>query len=169
MKAKNLPLTMLLKTRFTEANYVKAMPVNWDQGNLFELSKQKWINKSMLLLVFLFIFTSVVLKAQSPQKINFQSIVRNTSGVIVSNKSVNFKITILSGTITGSPVYSDTHLKTTDAIGLVSLQIGKGTLSCGIFSSINWGNTYGTLPTQELISVSYSMYASKTDTIFHQV
>ena len=106
MKVKNLRLTMRSTMRFTEANFVKAMPVNWDQGNLLELSKQKWIKKSMLLLVGLFIFTSVVLKAQSPQKINFQSIVRNTSGVIVSNKSVNFKITILSGTITGTPVYS---------------------------------------------------------------
>ena len=165
--------------RFAEANFIKAMPVNWDQGNLLELSKQKWINKSILLLVTLFIFTSVNLKAQSPQKINFQSIVRNTSGVIVSNKSVNFKITILSGTITGTPVYSETHLKTTDAIGLVSLQIGTGTVASGVFSSIDWGNalhfikleadfsggnTYVTLGTQELMSVPYAMYASKTDT-----
>ena len=165
--------------RFTEANFIKAMPVNWDQGNLLELSKQKWIKKSMLLLVGLFIFTSVVLKAQSPQKINFQSIVRNTSGVIVSNKSVNFKITILSGTITGTPVYSETHLKTTDAIGLVSLQIGTGTVVSGVFSSIDWGNalhfikleadftggnTYVFLGTRELMSVPYAMYALNTDT-----
>jgi uncharacterized protein (TIGR02145 family) len=133
----------------------------------------------MLLLVGLFIFTSVVLKAQSPQKINFQSIVRNTSGVIVSNKSVNFKITILSGTITGTPVYSETHLKTTDAIGLVSLQIGTGTVASGVFSSIDWGNavhfikleadfsggnTFVTLGTQELMSVPYALYSAKTDT-----
>jgi uncharacterized protein (TIGR02145 family) len=179
MLLRNLRLTMLLKMLFTEANFVKAMPLNWDQGNLLELSKQKWINKSMLLLVTLFIFSSVVLKAQSPQKINFQSIVRNTSGVIVSNKSVNFKITILSGTITGTPVYSETHLKTTDAIGLVSLQIGTGTVVSGVFSSIDWGNalhfikleadfsggnTYVTLGTQELMSVPYALYSAKTDT-----
>ncbi len=179
MKVKNLRLTMRSTMRFTEANFIKAMPVNWDQGNLLELSKQKWIKKSMLLLVGLFIFTSVVLKAQSPQKINFQSIVRNTSGVIVSNKSVNFKITILSGTITGTPVYSETHLKTTDAIGLVSLQIGTGTVASGVFSSIDWGNavhfikleadfsggnTFVTLGTQELMSVPYALYSAKTDT-----
>ena len=178
MLLRNLRLTKLLKMLFTEANFVKAMPLNWDQGNLLELSKQKWINKSMLLLVTLFIFSSVVLKAQSPQKINFQSIVRNTSGVIVSNKSVNFKITILSGTITGTPVYSETHLKTTDAIGLVSLQIGTGTVVSGVFSSIDWGNalhfikleadfsggnTYVTLGTQELMSVPYALYSAKTD------
>jgi hypothetical protein len=70
-------------------------------------------------------------------------------------------------------------LKTTDAIGLVSLQIGTGTISSGIFSSLNWGNashfikleadftggnTYVTLGTQELMSVPYAMYAAKTDT-----
>ena len=133
----------------------------------------------MLLLVALLIFTSVVLKAQSPQKINFQSIVRNTSGVIVSNKSVKFKITILADSATGEPVYSETHLKTTDAIGLVSLQIGSGTVTSGVFSSLNWGNashfikleadftggnTYAPLGTQELMSVPYAMYAAKTDT-----
>jgi hypothetical protein len=133
----------------------------------------------MLLLVALFIFTSVTLMAQSPQKINFQSIVRNTSGVIFSNKTLSFKISILSGSITGTQVYSETHSSTTDAIGLVSLQIGSGTALSGAFATINWGNaahfikleadfnggnTYVTLGTQELMSVPYAMYASKTDT-----
>jgi uncharacterized protein (TIGR02145 family) len=59
------------------------------------------------------------------------------------------------------------------------LQIGTGTVSSGVFSSIDWGNTlhfikleadftggntYVTLGTQELMSVPYAMYASKTDT-----
>ena len=167
------------RLRFVEANSRVVMPGNVNQSNVLALSKQNLMKKSMLLLVAFFIFTSVALKAQSQQKINFQSIVRNTSGVIVSNKSVNFKITILSGSITGEPVYSETHLKTTDAIGLVSLQIGSGTVSSGVFSSIDWGNTmhfikleadfsggntYVTLGTQELMSVPYAMYASKTDT-----
>ncbi len=179
MISRNLRLTMRHKLRFAEANAGVAMPVNGVQSNVYALSKENLMKKSMLLLVVFFIFTSVALKAQSPQKINFQSIVRNTNGVIVSNKSVSFKITILSGSTTGTPVYSETHLKTTDAIGLVSLQIGSGTVSSGIFSSLNWGNashfikleadftggnTYVTLGTQELMSVPYAMYAAKTDT-----
>lgn len=167
------------KLRFAEANAGVAMPVNGVQSNVYALSKQNLMKKSMLWLVVFFIFTSVALKAQSPQKINFQSIVRNTNGVIVSNKSVSFKITILSGSISGTPVYSEAHLKTTDAIGLVSLQIGTGTVSSGVFSSIDWGNashfikleadftggnTYVTLGTQELMSVPYAIYAAKTDT-----
>ena len=179
MLLRNLRLTMRQRLRFAETKASVALPVNGKQVNVMALSKQKLIKKSMLWLVPLFIFTSVALKAQSPQKINFQSIVRNTSGAIVSNKSVSFKITILSGSISGTPVYSEAHLKTTDAIGLVSLQIGTGTVSSGVFSSIDWGNTlhfikleadfnggntYVTLGIQELMSVPYALYAVKTDT-----
>ena len=179
MVLRNLRMHYPPVLRFAEANSWAVMPENGNQSNVLALSKQNLIKKSMLLLVALLIFTSVVLKAQSPQKINFQSIVRNTSGVIVSNKSVKFKITILADSATGEPVYSETHLKTTDAIGLVSLQIGSGTVTSGVFSSLNWGNashfikleadftggnTYVPLGTQELMSVPYAMYAAKTDT-----
>jgi uncharacterized protein (TIGR02145 family) len=155
------------------------MPGNGNQSNVLALLKQNLIKKSMLLLVTLLIFTSVTLMAQSPQKINFQSIVRNTNGVIFSNKTLSIKISLLSGSITGTQVYSETHSSTTDAIGLVSLQIGSGTALSGSFATINWGNAshfikleadftggnaYVTLGTQELMSVPYAMYAAKTDT-----
>jgi hypothetical protein len=59
------------------------------------------------------------------------------------------------------------------------LQIGNGTVISGVFSAILWGNTayfikleadfnggsnYVLLGTQELMSVPYALYASKTDT-----
>ena len=179
MELKNLRLAILHKWRFAEIKFKKAVPENSCHGNVLAVSRQKLIKKSKLWLVPLFIFTSLALKAQSPQKINFQSIVRNTSGVIVSNKSVRFKVTILTNSTTGSPVYSETHLNKTDAIGLVSLEIGTGTLLSGVFSSIDWGNaahfikleadftggtTYELLGIQELMSVPYALYAVKTDT-----
>lgn len=117
--------------------------------------------------------------SQAPQKINFQSILRNTNGEVVANKAVSLRISILSGSITGNTVYSETHAKTTDASGLISLQIGNGTVLSGVFSAILWGNAayfikleadfnggsnYVLLGTQELMSVPYALYASKTDT-----
>ncbi len=117
--------------------------------------------------------------SQAPQKINFQSILRNTNGEIIANKAVSLKISILSGLINGSSVYSETHTKTTDASGLISLQIGNGTVLSGIFADIAWGNAphfikleadfsggnnFVLLGTQELMSVPYALYASKTDT-----
>ena len=117
--------------------------------------------------------------SQAPQKINFQSILRNTNGEVVANKAVSLRISILSGSLTSTLVYSETHGKTTDASGLISLQIGNGTVINGAFSTILWGNAayfikleadfnggsnYVLLGTQELMSVPYALYASKTDT-----
>ena len=129
--------------------------------------------------IIMMVFFPIFAIAQAPQKINFQSILRNSSGEVVGNKSVSLKITILSGTINGSSVYSETHAKTTDASGLISLQIGNGTVISGIFANIDWGgashfikleadfsggSNYVVLGTQELMSVPYALYASKTDT-----
>ncbi|MBU6169550.1 MAG: hypothetical protein KGQ86_10960 [Bacteroidetes bacterium] len=117
--------------------------------------------------------------AQAPQKINFQSILRNSSGEIVANRVVNLRIGLLAGSANGSNVFTETHAKTTDASGLISIQIGMGTLVSGVFNSINWGNqahfikleadfnggsNYVVLGTQELMSVPYALYAGKTDT-----
>jgi hypothetical protein len=133
----------------------------------------------MYLKVLFFILFPLFAFSQAPQKINFQSILRNTSGEVVANKSVSLKISILSGSISGSSVYSETHTKTTDLSGLISLQIGNGTILSGVFGNISWGNlahfikleadfsggsNYVLLGTQELMSVPYALYASKTDT-----
>ena len=133
------------------------------------------MNPKVILLILFPLFAY----SQAPQKINFQSILRNTNGEIVANKSVSLKISILSGSISGSSVYSETHNKTTDASGLISLQIGNGTVLSGVFVNIDWGgashfikleadfnggSNYVVLGTQELMSVPYALYASKTDT-----
>jgi len=133
----------------------------------------------MYLRIILLILLPIFGFSQAPQKINFQSILRNTNGEVVANKAVSLRISILSGSITGNTVYSETHGKTTDASGLISLQIGNGTLINGAFSAILWGNAayfikleadfnggsnYVLLGTQELMSVPYALYASKTDT-----
>jgi len=79
---------------------------------------------------FLFLFLLPLLAfSQSPQKINFQSIIRNNLGEIQSNKSVSLRVSILSGSISGSPVYSETHTKTTDVNGIISLQTGSTPLA----------------------------------------
>ena len=129
--------------------------------------------------IIIMVFFPVFAIAQAPQKINFQSILRNSSGELIGNGSVSLRISILSGTITGTSIYSETHAKTTDAGGLMSLQIGSGTVLSGVFGDINWGSSahfiqleadfsggsnYVVLGTQELMSVPYALYASKTDT-----
>ena len=129
--------------------------------------------------IIIIFFFPIFAIAQAPQKINFQSILRNSSGEVIGNSSVSLKISILSGSINSSSVYSETHAKTTDASGLISLQIGNGTVISGIFANIDWGgashfikleadfsggSNYVVLGTQELMSVPYALYATKTDT-----
>jgi hypothetical protein len=86
-----------------------------------------------ILIILLF---PIIGLAQSPQKINFQSVIRNNLGEVQSNKSVSLRISILSGSINGSSVYSETHTKTTDANGIISLQIGNGSTLSGVFANI---------------------------------
>ena len=96
---------------------------------------------------------------------------RNTNGEVFANKAVSLKISILSGSINGISVYSETHAKTTDASGLISLQIGNGTVFSESFSTIllengayfinlesdfYGGSNYVLLGTQELMIVPYA-------------
>ena len=129
--------------------------------------------------IIIILFFPLFAFSQAPNKINFQSVLRNNLGEVLANKTVTIRIGILAGSSTGTNVFSESHTKTTDASGLISLQIGMGTLVSGVFSNINWGNlshfikleadfnggtTYELLGTQELMSVPYALYAGKTDT-----
>ena len=113
--------------------------------------------------------------AQAPQKMSYQAVIRNASNALVINTSVGMKISILQATETGTPVYVETQNVTTNANGLVTLQIGTGTVVSGNFATISWGsNTYfiktqtdifgGTSytisGTSQLLSVPYALFAA---------
>jgi hypothetical protein len=117
--------------------------------------------------------------AQAPQAFNYQTLVRDLSGNLLSNRNVSFRISILSGSVTGAVVYSETHSgKVTNDFGLVSLEIGRGTPVSGTFSSISWststfymkvetdpagGTTYQTMGTSQLLSVPYALQARNVE------
>ena len=134
----------------------------------------------MYLKVLFFILFPLFAFSQSPQKINFQSILRNSSGEVVANKNVKLKISIQSGSMMDTTVYSETHLKTTDVSGLMSIKIGTGTVIMGRFDSIKWGkaphfikleadfnggNSFVLLGTQELMSVPYAFHSNTADSL----
>jgi hypothetical protein len=93
-----------------------------------------------LILSILFLFTVTVLWAQVPQQISYQSVIRDGNNVVVASSPVGIKISLLKGTATGPAIYVETHRKTTNANGLVSLEIGTGTVLSGSFASIDWAN-----------------------------
>jgi trimeric autotransporter adhesin len=118
--------------------------------------------------------------AQSPQKMSYQCVVRNSSGELVTNQTVGIKISILQASATGTVVFSETYNPNpqTNANGLVSLEIGGGTPASGTFSSINWasglyflktetdptgGTNYTITGTSQLLSVPYALHAKSVE------
>jgi trimeric autotransporter adhesin len=126
------------------------------------------------------LFLGVVVLAQTPQSFRYQAVARDNSGNVLENQPVSFKISILSGSVSGTVSYSETHTGlTTNAFGLVELEIGKGTPVTGTFSAINWGinsyfvkiemdpdggTAYQVLSTSQLLSAPYALYAKTVET-----
>lgn len=126
--------------------------------------------KNLLMLIQANILISSFILAQSPEKFNYQAVLRDASGNIKANTSVSIELSILQGSATGTAVYAETHAATTNSLGLVNLQIGGGTAISGAFASIDWAtgpfylsiNVDGTdFGTSQLISVPYAKYADK--------
>lgn len=118
--------------------------------------------------------------AQARQKMSYQAVIRNASNTLVTNTPVGMQISILQGSSTGTAVYVETQTPTTNANGLVSLEIGTGTIVTGTFASINWatgpyfiktetdpanGTTYTITGTSELLSVPYALHAKTAESI----
>jgi hypothetical protein len=127
--------------------------------------------------ICLMLFLSITTWAQAPQKISYQSVIRNNSNALIVNSTVGMKVSLLQGGANGLSVYSETHKSTTNANGLVSLAIGTGTVIQGVFANIDWstgsyfvkteidptgGVNYTLVGTSELLSVPYALYASKS-------
>ena len=119
-----------------------------------------------------------ILNAQSPQKINYQAVVRNTSDELMKNTGIGMQISILQGSSTGSAVYVERHFPTTSSSGLVTIEIGSGILVSGSFSGINWssgtyfiksdidlngGATYTISGTSQILSVPFALYSENTN------
>jgi hypothetical protein len=127
-----------------------------------------------LLAVALF---SIGVFAQAPQKMSYQAVIRNAANALVTNQSIGMRISVLQGTSTGTPVYVETQTATTNANGLVSLQIGAGTVVTGTFAGIDWstgsyfiktetdptgGTSYTINGTSELLSVPYALFSGSS-------
>ena len=137
-----------------------------------------------LITLFIAILSSYSLFAQAPQKMSYQAVIRNTSGNLVVNALVKMRISILQGSATGTSVYSELHNPTTNANGLVTIEIGGGTSPIGSFSSINWGSgtyflkteadsangtIYSVMGTSQLLSVPYALQANNAANGFKSI
>jgi len=97
--------------------------------------------KATLMMLWFFYMLTLNALSQAPQGFNYQAVVRDDAGNIVGDQIVGIKISIMQGSVDGTVVYSETHSPTTNSFGLVTLEIGDGTVTFGNFTTIDWGSS----------------------------
>ena len=118
--------------------------------------------------------------AQAPSKMSYQAVVRDAADALVTSQAVGMQLSIVQGSVSGTVVYVETQTPTSNLNGLVSVEIGSGTVVSGTFNSIDWssgpyfiktetdptgGTTYTITGTSELMSVPYALHANTADSI----
>jgi hypothetical protein len=129
--------------------------------------------KKLYTLLVSFLIT-LTLFAQAPEKMSYQAVVRDANNVLIMNQAVGMKIQILQGSVSGTTVYEETQTPTSNDNGLVTLEIGTGTIVSGMFGTIDWSTgpyfiktetdptgatNYTISGTSQLMSVPYALYA----------
>lgn len=126
------------------------------------------------------VLLTVTVFSQSPEKMSYQAVIRDGSNALIANQAVGMQISILQGSINGTAVYVETQTPTTNANGLVSIEIGAGTAVSGNFANINWANdsyfvktetdpsgatSYTITGTSQLLSVPYALHAKTAESV----
>ena len=117
---------------------------------------------------------TLTLLAQAPEKMSYQAVVRDANNALIMNQAVGMRIQILQGSVSGTTVYEETQTPTSNDNGLVTLEIGTGTIVSGMFGTIDWSTgpyfiktetdptgatNYTISGTSQLMSVPYALYA----------
>ena len=128
--------------------------------------------------ILLFTLISFNAFAQTPEKMSYQAVIRNNSDVLIKNSQVDLKIIVRNGSPKGSSVYQETHHVKSNKNGLVSLEIGTGSIEKGLFSEIDWSegpffietlidpeghSNYTINGVSQMLSVPYALHAKSAD------
>jgi len=119
------------------------------------------------------LLTALSVHAQSPELLNYQAVIRNSSGELMVYQAVYIEISIIDNNANGDILFTESHNKTTNAYGLVNLVIGTGTPVLNGFSDIDWnvdkkfvgvkvnaGFGLTDLGAFQLLSVPYALHAN---------
>lgn len=136
--------------------------------------------KKVLLTLFAGATLALNTFGQAPEGFKYQAVVRDANSLILANQSVGIQLTIQQGSIGGTAVYTETFSATSNAFGLINLEIGSGTTTDD-FSLIDWANgpyfietaidntggtNYAVMGTSQLMSVPYALYAKSAGNTF---
>jgi hypothetical protein len=129
--------------------------------------------KKLITTFSIYVLAIASMFAQAPEKFNYQGVARDNSGNVLPNQNIAIKLSIITGTPTGTVQYSERHVITTNSFGLFSVKIGEPTsVISGTFAAITWasgdkyvkveldptgGSSYTDMGTSQLVSVPYAL------------
>ncbi|MCX6230313.1 MAG: hypothetical protein NTZ33_02100 [Bacteroidetes bacterium] len=135
-----------------------------------------------IFIILVALLATLVVFAQSPQKMSYQAVIRNSANNLVTSHAVGMRVSIIQGSVTGTEVYKEIYNPNpqTNANGLLTIEIGSGIPLTGSFATINWANApyfiktetdptggtnYTITGTSQLLSVPYALYAKTAENI----
>ena len=104
------------------------------------------MKKLLLSLVAAIVVATATFAQNSGLGFNYQAVVRNADGLLLSNSNVNLRISLYTGQTATTPTWVETHNVQTDASGSFGITVGHGNrVSSSIaskFSDVNFGAVY---------------------------
>ena len=113
--------------------------------------------------------------AQAPVGFNFQAVARDADDVILGERHIAVRVSLLRGSEDGPASYTERHEVRTSEFGVFDLAVGTGETISGSFDAVEWsaasyylkidldpqgGSNYVNMGATQLLSVPYALYAN---------
>ncbi|MDX9929735.1 MAG: hypothetical protein RBS37_07780, partial [Bacteroidales bacterium] len=140
----------------------------------------KGIQLKLVTAAALLVCSAALLSSQTvPQGIHYQAVARDITGKELSDRNIDVRFSIISGTPLGSVVYQELHQAVrTSKYGVFTLIVGGGLPvggTVGEISQVSWGselhylrveikftNEFSDMGTMQFLSVPYALFAAKS-------
>ncbi|MBE0674235.1 MAG: hypothetical protein IH591_06205 [Bacteroidales bacterium] len=137
------------------------------------------IKVALLSVMSLMTATGSLFSQAVPQGIYYQAVARDNTGKELTDRNIDVRFSILTGTPLGPVVYQELHQAVkTSQYGVFTLTIGSGVPvggTVGELSQVNWGsalhflkvevkfiNDFSDMGTMQFLSVPYALFAAKS-------
>lgn len=142
--------------------------------------KTKIYKLSTILFIVLanLLVTSSIFAQLIPDNFSYQAVIRDANDSLLINQNVGIYINILVGSPSGASSFKETHTATTNANGLISIEIGGGTPVHNTIANLHWshplflkteidptgGTNYTITAVSQILSVPYAVNAKRAIT-----
>ncbi len=132
------------------------------------------MKKLLSLFIILFSITTHLM-TQPPEKMSYQSVIRDVNNSLVVNQQVSIRISIIQHSPNGPTVFMETHTTTTNSNGLATIEIGSGqSVFLLTLNQLDWenddffikteidatgGENYTISGIQQLLTVPYAFHS----------